>query len=319
MARTSITLTRKKPNVCTWWIGKLHQLNAVGTVDSACRCDEILRGDARYTCSYKKTYSVRLVSAQTSLQVQSQTMTNLKVDAESNAKISHESLEKLKLEQNRINEKVAASDERRMKILQRQSSESERRKQVDAKLQEMTSALHDEELAEIKSKNTLSEYDVKKEANTTKMTQCIQNIEKLQNLKNSVSAILHGHKEDKQKITAVLDSLKHKKAKAERDLEDLEIILEKSSKAGTKYDSKIQTVRNFMHEDYSVAKLKEHAPELGILGLVYFWILSLQALHHEVQMSSLAVLHPLVCGALIQKTVFVVSSFCVHQMLQLFR
>ena len=58
-----------------------------------------------------------------------------------------------------------------MKILQRQSSESERRKQVDAKLQEMTSALHDEELAEIKSKNTLSEYDVKKEANTTKMTQ----------------------------------------------------------------------------------------------------------------------------------------------------
>ena len=203
------------------------------------------------------------------LQVQSQTMTNLKVDAESNAKISHESLEKLKLEQNRINEKVAASDERRMKILQRQSSESERRKQVDAKLQEMTSALHDEELAEIKSKNTLSEYDVKKEANTTKMTQCIQNIEKLQNLKNSVSAILHGHKEDKRKITAVLDSLKHKKAKAERDLEDLEIILEKSSKAGTKYDSKIQTVRNFMHEDYSVAKLKEHAPELGILGLVY--------------------------------------------------
>ena len=132
-----------------------------------------------------------------------------------------------------------------MKILQRQSSESERRKQVDAKLQEMTSALHDEELAEIKSKNTLSEYDVKKEANTTKMTQCIQNIEKLQNLKNSVSAILHGHKEDKRKITAVLDSLKHKKAKAERDLEDLEIILEKSSKAGTKYDSKIQTVRNF--------------------------------------------------------------------------
>ena len=52
-------------------------------------------------------------------------------------------------------------------------------------------------------------------------------------------------------------------------MEDLEIILEKSSKAGTKYDSKIQTVRNFMHEDYSVAKLKEHAPELGILGLVY--------------------------------------------------
>ena len=81
------------------------------------------------------------------LQVQSQTMTNLKVDAESNAKISHESLEKLKLEQNRINEKVAASDEMsEMKIRQRQSSESE--KQVDAKLQEMTLHLHDERASE---------------------------------------------------------------------------------------------------------------------------------------------------------------------------
>ena len=228
--------------------------------------------------SYEETRAVLAVTKKritqigertNNLHVQSKTETDLKTKAESNAQLSHESLEKIEAEQKRIAGKVADSDARRMEILQRQSSESERRRQVDAKLQEKTSLFHDEELAIIKAKNALSECGAKKDANKTKMLKCVQNIEKLQNLKNSVSAIRQGRKDDAQRITSTIDSLKVKKAKAERDLEDLEFILEKSSKAGTKYDSKIQTVRNFMHEDYSVAKLKESAPQLGILGLVY--------------------------------------------------
>ena len=46
-------------------------------------------------------------------------------------------------------------------------------------------------------------------------------------------------------------------------------MLEKSSKAGNQYDAKIKLVKGIMHEDYSTAKLKENAEELGILGLVY--------------------------------------------------
>ena len=36
-----------------------------------------------------------------------------------------------------------------------------------------------------------------------------------------------------------------------------------------RYESKIKTVKGFMHEDYTVAKLKEDAERLGIEGLVY--------------------------------------------------
>ena len=50
---------------------------------------------------------------------------------------------------------------------------------------------------------------------------------------------------------------------------NLSLILEKSSKAATQYESKIKTVKGFMHEDYTVAKLKEDAEKLGIEGLVY--------------------------------------------------
>ena len=52
-------------------------------------------------------------------------------------------------------------------------------------------------------------------------------------------------------------------------MEELEFILEKSNKAANQYESKIKTVQGFMHEDYTVARLKEDADKLGIDGLVY--------------------------------------------------
>ena len=52
-------------------------------------------------------------------------------------------------------------------------------------------------------------------------------------------------------------------------MDELGFILEKSGKAANQYESKIKTVKGFMHEDYTVAKLKEDADKLGIDGLVY--------------------------------------------------
>ena len=60
--------------------------------------------------------------------------------------------------------------------------------------------------------------------------------------------------------------LQTKKSKINNDMEEWGLILEKSSKAATQYESKIKTVKGFMHEDYTVAKLKEDADKLGIEG-----------------------------------------------------
>ena len=52
-------------------------------------------------------------------------------------------------------------------------------------------------------------------------------------------------------------------------MDELGFILEKSDKAANQYESKIKTVKGFMHEDYTVAKLKEDGTKLGIDGIVY--------------------------------------------------
>jgi len=66
-----------------------------------------------------------------------------------------------------------------------------------------------------------------------------------------------------------ISKLRERKLKINNDVDELGLILDKSSQAATQYESKIKTVKGFMHEDYTVAKLKEDADKLGIEGLVY--------------------------------------------------
>ncbi|MGI0075026.1 MAG: AAA family ATPase, partial [Nitrosotalea sp.] len=55
----------------------------------------------------------------------------------------------------------------------------------------------------------------------------------------------------------------------EKDIEETTIIFEKASKAAAQYEAKIKVVKEVMHEDYSIAKLKEDSRRLGIQGLVF--------------------------------------------------
>jgi len=45
--------------------------------------------------------------------------------------------------------------------------------------------------------------------------------------------------------------------------------LDKSSKAGHRYNEKIKLVKDVMHEDYTISQLKGDAKKLGIVGFVY--------------------------------------------------
>jgi chromosome segregation protein len=80
-------------------------------------------------------------------------------------------------------------------------------------------------------------------------------------MKNNIATITE--------LKSRIAKLQIKKSKINNDMEEWGVILEKASKSATHYESKIKTVKGFMHEDYTVAKLKEDADELGIEGLVY--------------------------------------------------
>ncbi|MGI0007122.1 MAG: chromosome segregation protein SMC, partial [Nitrosotalea sp.] len=66
-----------------------------------------------------------------------------------------------------------------------------------------------------------------------------------------------------------LGNLRERRVKIEKDIEETTIIFEKASKAAAQYEAKIKVVKEVMHEDYSIAKLKEDSKRLGIQGLVF--------------------------------------------------
>lgn len=75
---------------------------------------------------------------------------------------------------------------------------------------------------------------------------------------------------------SAINELGAEKGRLERRIEEvassmreMESMLERSSKLAVMHESKIKTVEKFMYEDYTVAKLREDASNLGIKGLVY--------------------------------------------------
>ncbi len=96
-----------------------------------------------------------------------------------------------------------------------------------------------------------------------------KDIASLINLESKLSSLTNNHSATISELKSRITKLKTKKSKIIHDMDELGFILEKSDKAANQYESKIKTVKGFMHEDYTVAKLKEDADKLGIDGLVY--------------------------------------------------
>ena len=56
--------------------------------------------------------------------------------------------------------------------------------------------------------------------------------------------------------------LSEQRKKIENDIAELELILDKSSKAGHRYNEKIKLIKDVMHEDYTISQLKGDAKKL---------------------------------------------------------
>ena len=139
--------------------------------------------------------------------------------------------------------------EKKIKLLTDQSNN------VKLKLSKI---LHEKEESELKIKS-----------NSEKLNELEKDIVELTNLESKLSSLTNNHQATISELKSRISKLKTKKLKIIHDMDELGFILEKSDKAANQYESKIKTVKGFMHEDYTVAKLKEDADKLGIDGLVY--------------------------------------------------
>ena len=180
-----------------------------------------------------------------------------------------DSIETTNKQKNKINADLELIDLDRNKILTEQSEAAAKKSEVDDKLKILNTQLNAVKLTLSKVQNEKKESKLKIESNSNKFTQLEKDIGELTSLESKLSSLTNNHNATISELKSRISKLKTRKLKIVHDMDELGFILEKSGKAANQYESKIKTVKGFMHEDYTVAKLKEDAAKLGIDGLVY--------------------------------------------------
>ncbi len=154
-------------------------------------------------------------------------------------------------------------------VLKQQSQITTNKLKVDEKLRNLTESLNKAQLSLSKLQQEQTDILNKVEQNSSRLKTMNQEKQSLEVLSQRLRKVRASHEVAINDLKSRLGNLREKRIKIEKDIEDTTIIFEKASKAAAQYEAKIKVVKEVMHEDYSIAKLKEESKRLGILGLVY--------------------------------------------------
>lgn len=160
-------------------------------------------------------------------------------------------------------------DSETSQVYKQQSQVIAQRKEIDNKISGLTAKLNTAKVTLAKLESEINDTKSKIMTNKAKQTEIVEESTKLEQLKTRLESIRNNHKDAITELKARIAEQESKKIKTENDIEELALILEKAAKAAAQYDAKIRVVKGLMHEDYTIASLKEHSLELGIEGLAY--------------------------------------------------
>ena len=167
------------------------------------------------------------------------------------------------------NTDLSSADSEIGHVLKQQSQAATNKLKVDERIKNIKNSLHDAKLSLSKTEQERNDIANKVQQNSTTIKSLLEQKENLLNLEQKLKIIRAGHEATIKELKSRLANMSERKAKIEKDVEDTTLILEKASKATAQYEAKIRVVKEVMHEDYSIAKLKEDSKRLGIQGLVY--------------------------------------------------
>lgn len=168
-----------------------------------------------------------------------------------------------------VRKELERTDSELRGILQRQSDAAARRSELDDKIKRLGAEKEGLVYERMGLEHGRDSCLEKMEQYGKQLAERRELVDSLQGQSLRLKRIMDNSRDTVSKLESRMRALGERRKRAVSDREDLEFVLERSSSAATKYASKIKTVKGFMHEDYSTAKLLENAGQLGISGLVY--------------------------------------------------
>ncbi len=167
------------------------------------------------------------------------------------------------------NTELASVDSEINQVLKQQSLIATNKMRVDEKIRSLSDQLNETKLSLSKLDQERGDIKNKIEQNSFRIKSMLDEKENLLGLERRLRQIRVGHEAAINDLKSRLGNLRERRVKIEKDIEETTLIFEKASKAAAQYEAKIKVVKEVMHEDYSIAKLKEDSKRLGIQGLVF--------------------------------------------------
>ncbi|MDE1830039.1 MAG: chromosome segregation protein SMC [Thaumarchaeota archaeon] len=184
------------------------------------------------------------------------------VELKNSINISNESKKNTNTELTQVDSEISQT-------MRQQSQVTSNKLKIDEKVRNLSSTLNEVKLSSSKLEQERLDVQNKVEQNMVKVKALGDEKEKLLSLEQKLKQVRGVHESAISELKTRLSDLRDKNIKIEKDIEETTIIFEKASKAAAQYEAKIKVVKEVMHEDYSIAKLKEDSKRLGIRGLVY--------------------------------------------------
>ena len=222
--------------------------------------------------SYIATSTKRLEFIDTRLPDLSESLSTLNTDRESlESKIIvlKENIRTLREKRRLLDDESQIINSQRTEVLKKQSIISTQKRDVDQKIEKLTSKRDRTKLLVGKLDSEIADVSEKISSNKIKQNDYSLNIDLLQKQKIKLEHAIHNHKQSIQEINLRLKKFITKKQVLEKDIHDLTDLINASSKGADKYETKIKFAKGIMHEDYSISKLKHDSDNLGIEGLAY--------------------------------------------------
>jgi chromosome segregation protein len=188
---------------------------------------------------------------------------------ESNITQMRASIQQINDERRRINEEVKAIDYELSKVRKEQSEISIKKLETDSKITSLNNKLIAAKLALSKLESEKTDIENKINLNSTKISHLNEQSNNLEQLKQKLESVRVNHRATIDELKSRIQRLNQNRDKIQKDIDDVNAILEKATKSTTNYETRIRVIKNVMHEDYSISQLKDDTDTLGIQGLVY--------------------------------------------------
>lgn len=188
---------------------------------------------------------------------------------ESNINQMRASIQQINDERRRINEEVKAIDYELSKVRKEQSEISIKKLETDSKINSLNNKLNAAKLALSKLESEKIDIENKINLNATKINDLNEQSNDLEHFKQKLESVRVNHRATIDELKSRVQKLNQNREKIQKDIEDVNIILEKATQSTANYETKIKVIKNVMHEDYSISQLKADTDTLGIQGLVY--------------------------------------------------